>query len=80
MRIEPKILKDYCNLIRSGEAINDWDNFLQYQKTILDCKNKTKHKCIIDKSKKAFSLIDTLEDEILIETLKKRGYTILEIM
>ena len=29
------ILKIYCNLIRAGEAENDWDEYFKFQEMVL---------------------------------------------
>lgn len=34
------ILKIYCNLIRTGEAENDWNDFFEFQDEVLKSINK----------------------------------------
>lgn len=70
MRIQKDLLSKYCKMVLSGEVDDSWDEYIKYQNSELQKKNDN----VID------AFMQDIADEVLIDTLKKRGYTILKII
>ena len=70
MRIQRDLLSKYCKMVLNGESDDSWDEYIKFQNKELQNENDN----VID------TFMQDLADEVLIETLKKRGYTVLKIM